>query len=263
MPKWAKILLGIIAVIAAILVAVFSFTAGMTKTADEFFAAARSGNVEQAYRYTSADFQAGTSKDDLAAFLKANALDKVTDTSWSSRAINGATGKLEGSLTIGAGGIVPVEIDLTKGDDGWKIQAIRKAAAGLQSGEIDRQPPSEQQQVALVRQSMAEFTDAVAAGSMVEFHKHISAIWAGQASVADLDRSYGSLYSAGAAFQVLQKLSPVFDKPAEMSDQGVLTLTGHYATTPERAHFKLNYVFEGIGWKLLGLSVETETVAAK
>jgi len=263
MPKWAKILLGVVVVIAAILVAVFSFTAGMTKAADEFFAAARSGNVEQAYRYTSPDFQAGTSKEELAAFLKANALDKVTDTSWSSRAINGGTGKLEGSLTIATGGVVPVEIDLTKGDDGWKIQTLRKAAAGLQSGGIDPQLPSEQQQVAMIRQSIAEFTDAVAAGSMAEFHKHIAALWAGQASVADLDRAYGSLYATGSAFQVLQRLTPVFDKPADISDQGMLVLTGHYPTTPERANFTLKYIFEGIGWKLVGLSVETETVAAE
>src|SRR3546814_17189747 len=52
MPTWAKVLLGIIVVIVAIAVAVFFFTSGMTKTADEFFAAARKGNVEQAYQYT-------------------------------------------------------------------------------------------------------------------------------------------------------------------------------------------------------------------
>src|SRR3546814_7168430 len=55
MPTWAKVLLGVIAVIVAIVIAVFSFTSGMTKTADEFFAAARKGNVEQAYQYTSPD----------------------------------------------------------------------------------------------------------------------------------------------------------------------------------------------------------------
>src|SRR3546814_4646475 len=104
MPTWAKVLLGVIAGIVAIVIAVFSFTSGMTKTADEFFAAARKGNVEQAYQYTSPDFKAGTTRDELAAFLKANALDKVTGTSWSSRAINGPTSKIEGSLTIATGG---------------------------------------------------------------------------------------------------------------------------------------------------------------
>src|SRR3546814_18904718 len=84
---WSKVLLGVIAVIVAIVIAVFSFTSGMTKTADEFFAAARKGNVEQAYQYTSPDFKAGTTRDELAAFLKANALDKVTGPSWSSREV--------------------------------------------------------------------------------------------------------------------------------------------------------------------------------
>lgn len=263
MPKWAKILLGIVVVIAAILVAVFAFTSGMTKTADEFFAAARNGNVQQAYQYTSADFQASTSSEELAAFLKANALDKVTDTSWSSRAVNGRSGKLEGSLTTATGGIIPIKVDLTKGADGWKILAIRKPAAGLQSGDMKQQLPSEQQQVALVRQSIGEFTDAVAAGSMEKFHKHIAAMWARQASVEDLDRTFGSVYATGSKFQVLQTMAPVFDEPASISDQGVLTLTGHYSTAPDRMHFVLKYIFEGTGWKLFGLSVETESVAAE
>lgn len=257
MPTWAKVLLGVIVVIAAIIIAVFSFTSGMTKTADEFFAAARKGNIEQAYQYTSADFKAGTTREELAAFLKANALDKVTGTSWSSRAVNGRTGKLEGSLTIATGGIVPIKVDLTKGADGWRILAIRKAAAGLQSGDAAQQLPPEQQQIALVSQSIREFTDAVAAGSMAGFHKHIANMWAKQASVEDLDRVYGSIYATGSQFQVLQTMTPIFDEPAHLSDQGVLTLTGHYRTAPQRMTFELKYIFEGSGWKLFGLSVET------
>src|SRR3546814_16521909 len=73
MLTWAKVLLGIIVVIVAIAVAVFFFTSGLTKTADEFFAAARKGNVEQAYQYTSPAFKAGTTRDELAAFRKATA----------------------------------------------------------------------------------------------------------------------------------------------------------------------------------------------
>src|SRR3546814_4744266 len=141
--------------------------------------------------------------------FRSNALDKVTGTSWSSRAVNGRTGKLEGSLTIATGGVIPIKIDLTKGADGWKILALRKAAAGLQSGDTTQQLPSEQQQVALVNQSMALFTDAVAAGSMAEFHNHIANQWARQASVEDLDTYFASLYPTGTAFQLLTTMPPV------------------------------------------------------
>src|SRR3546814_17235258 len=105
MPTWAKVLLGIIVVIVAIAVAVFFFTSGMTKTADEFFAAARKGNVEQAYQYPSPDFKAGTTRDELAAFRKANAPDKVTGTSWGSGAANGPNGKPEGEPTTATGSV--------------------------------------------------------------------------------------------------------------------------------------------------------------
>lgn len=263
MPTWVKVLLGIVVVIAVLLIAIFSFTSGMTKTADQFFAAARKGDIEQAYEYTSADFKAGTTREALAAFLKANALDKVTGTSWSSRAVNGRSGKLEGSLTIETGGVVPIKVDLTKGSDGWRILAIRKAAAGLQSGDTTQQLPSEQEQVALVRQSMSIFTDSVAAGSMAKFHDHIANMWARQVSVEDLDGMFSSLYPSGAAFQVLNTMTPVFDGPAQISDRGWMSIEGHYTTIPERMYFKMKYAFEGTGWKLIGLSVETKPVATE
>lgn len=263
MPTWVKVLLGIIIVIVVIIVAIFSFTSGMTKTADGFFAAVRKGDMEQAYNYTSPDFKAGTSKAELASFLHTNALDKVTGTSWGSRSFNGRTGKLEGSLTIATGGVIPIKIDLTKDTDGWKIFAIREAAAGLQSGDTTQQLPSEQEQIALVQQSMSMFTDGVAAGSMAELHNHISRMWAGQISVEDMDRGFASLYPYGSAFQVLKTMTPIFDEPAQISDQGVMAIKGHYATSPERMNFAVKYIFEGTGWKLFGLSVKTEAVTAK
>src|SRR3546814_7569519 len=54
-----------------------------------------------------------------------------------------------------------------------------------------------------------------------------------QASVEDLDRVYGSIYATGSQFQVLQTMTPIFDEPVHLSDQGVLTLTGHYRTRSE------------------------------
>src|SRR3546814_18695443 len=76
-----------------------------------------------------------------------------------------------------------------------------------------------------------------------------------QASVEDLDRVYGSIYATGSQFQVLQTMTPIFDEPVHLSDQGVLTLTGHYRTAPQRLTFELKYIFESPGWKLFGLSV--------
>lgn len=263
MPTWGKVLLGIIVVIVIIVVAIFSFASGMTKTADRFFAAVRKGDIDQAYNYTSPDFKAGTTKDAMAAFLKANALDKVTGTSWGSRSFSGRTGKLEGSLTIATGGVISIKIDLAKGSDGWKIFAIRKAAAGLQSGDTSQQLPSEQQQIALVQQSMSIFTDGLAAGSMTELHNYISKMWARQISIEDMDRGFSSLYPYGSAFQVLKTMTPIFDEPTQISDQGVMSIKGHYATTPEQMNFTAKYFFEGTGWKLFGLSVKMEAVTAK
>src|SRR3546814_11506009 len=72
MPTWAKVLLGIIVVIVAIAVAVFFFTSGMNKTADEFFAEAPTGKLEQAYQNSSPAFKTCTTSNKPAALPHTN-----------------------------------------------------------------------------------------------------------------------------------------------------------------------------------------------
>lgn len=254
MNKFAKIFLGIIGVIALAFAAIFYFTAGMVGAADEFFVAVKDKEIDTAYSYLSDDFKASTSQSELIAFMEKNQLDNFQEANWQSRSINGGRGDLVGSITTSTGGVVPITVSFVKGQDGWKIYAIRKPSSGLQVESPDLQLPSEEEQVQLVRGSMHAFAVSVNEGSMAKFHGHTSNLWQQQFSIDDLDQAFGAFYELGADLTVLDNYSPRFDSIASFDEDGFLLIAGHYPTKPNQLQFEQKYIFEGLGWKLAGFS---------
>lgn len=258
MKTWVKVLLGIVGAIVLLVAAAFYFTSGVTKTGDDFFTAVGSGDMNKAYAALSNDFRSGTSETELAAYLAANGMDKVTDTSWGARSVKNGRGSLTGTLTTADGGSIPVEVDLVKEDGQWKIFAIRNTGETAGASNTAKGLPDEKQQLALVTGSMGTFADGIAAQDMTALYDHIARLWAQQIDVAKLDDIYKSFFPIGSNLQVIKTLAPVFDEPATLSDDGVMEIKGYYPTSPSRVHFDLKYIYEGTGWKLVGLSAETK-----
>ena len=107
MKTWQKVLLGVVAGIAVILGLVFWLTSGITDSADRLFAAARSGDYSAAYAETSKQLQSDNDEARFTQYLQVNGLDKIVDTSWSSRSISGGIGELTGTLETQSGGTDP------------------------------------------------------------------------------------------------------------------------------------------------------------
>lgn len=254
MNKIAKVFLGVIGVIALALGAIFYFTADMVGVADEFFIAVKEKEIDTAYSFLADDFKASTSQSELMAFLEKNQLDNFRDANWQTRSINGGRGDLEGSITTSTGGVVPVTISFVKGQDGWKIYALQKPMSGLNAESSNLQLPSEEEQVRLVTESMHAFAISVNEGSMSTFHKHTSNLWQQQHSIKDLDQAFRAFYDLGADLTVLDSYSPRFDSASSFNEDGVLLIVGHYPTKPNQLQFEQKYIFEGLGWKLIGFS---------
>ncbi|WP_299472940.1 hypothetical protein [uncultured Roseibium sp.] len=249
-----KILAGVACVVVLVVAVVFYLTSGITKVGDDFFAAVASGDIDEAYGYLAKDFQAGTDMSQLVAFLASTNMDDASETSWSNRSVTVSTGTLVGTLTSNDGRRIPIEVDLVKENGQWKIYAIHTEASG--PSETAGDLPSEGQQVALVNASIAAFVDSAVAKDMTGFHDHISRLWAGQFSVAQLDEAYASIFTLGPGVQTLKQLAPVFSEPASLSGEGVMEIKGYYPTQPDRFWFGVKYVYEGTGWKLLGFSFD-------
>lgn len=258
MKKLGKILLGIVGVFILAIVAVFFFTADMTKSADEFFAAVKNKDMNKAYTYLSEDFQANTSQSDLEAYLEKNLIHKFAEASWESRSINGGRGSLVGSITTESGGVVPITLNFVKGENGWKIYSIQKPSSGIQEASSPIQMPTEQEQVQLVSNAMRVFAESVNDQSMTKFHSYVSNLWQQQFTVANFDEAFGGFYNIGLDLTVLDNFSPQFKSKPSIDENGVLVIAGHYSTEPNQVHFEQKYIYEGLGWKLMGFSTNIE-----
>lgn len=125
---------GVIAIalfVGLILSVVFYATSGITEAADEFFAAARSGDDAAAYALTSQQLQNQLTSEDLGEFLEQNGLDAVVETSWASRSMENDRGELSGTVTTETGGAIPIEMGFIYEQEQWKISLIDVEAVGL------------------------------------------------------------------------------------------------------------------------------------
>ncbi|MCK7595333.1 hypothetical protein [Pseudomarimonas salicorniae] len=259
MSKGIKIALGILLGIGALVGVVLYATADLPRVTEDFLGAVRDGDRERANALLSAGFRANTAPEVLERFLQQRGLDDFREASWGSRSISGQRGELSGTVTTHAGLVVPLTVHLVREADGWKIHGLNADTPGLRSDANAKSPPpapDDQAARALVAETTRAFAGSVMAGSMEQLHQHGSERWRIQHSVEDLNRAFESWFKANADMRVLYDMEPVLDAGSGVDEHGVLTLKGRYPTTPNPVVFKQQYVYEGLEWRLVGLSVE-------
>ncbi|HET6628380.1 MAG TPA: hypothetical protein VFG91_01265 [Woeseiaceae bacterium] len=255
MQKLLKILIGIVAVFALAVAAVFYLTSGMVDTANTFFSALKNGDIATAHTYLSEEFKAGTDEAELKQFLTKSALLQFKEASWSNRQISGGRGELNGAVTTETGGIIPLKLTFITENGDWKIYAIQKPAAGLQI-ENSQGIPDQAEQVALVKRSMHDFAISVNQKSMEHFRTTLSELWQDEVTVDALDQAFGTAYDTGLDFRVFDHFEPVIEPVAALEQYDVLVLTGYFPTEPDQLYFEQKFIYEGFGWKLFGFSFE-------
>jgi hypothetical protein len=244
---WQKVLIGVTVAVVALVSIVFWATGGITKTADDFFAAARSGDLDAAYALTSQQFREGLSQEDLARFLKASKLDQVADTSWSSRSIQADTGTVEGSVTTTSGAKIPLTIKLVKEDDAWKIITIDSTLAGLGKDSVmstDTPPPDEQQRMVLA--DTRQMIEAIIDDDLPHFLER----WIKGAENEDFKTGFATLRPYSRAMVALAQKAPEITG-VSMDKKGILSLEGTYRGNGNRAVAQFRYRKIGGEWKIV------------
>lgn len=254
MNKFLKIVIGIVAVFALAVGAVFYFTAGMADAADEFFGAIKRQDLASARSYLSEDFKASTDETALKEFLTRGALLNFKETTWSNRQISGGRGELEGEVITETGGVVPLKLLFVKENDAWKIYGIQKPTAGLQTDQTSPNIPSKADQVALVKRSMHDFGLSVNSQDMSHFHGTVSQMWQRQAAPDQFNEAFGSVFGKGLDLTVLNGFDPSIEPVSGLGENSELVLKGYFPTQPKQVHFEQKYIYEGLGWKLFGFS---------
>jgi len=254
--KTVFIVLGSLAAVAAAIVAfVFYATSGMTGAADDFFDRARAGSYDEVYALTSAELQNTTDAEQLASFIKANRFDQVAETSWSSRSIESNVGKLEGSLTLDDGGVIPVELQLVNEDDGWKVSFIKLQEAGLsggagpQTGGTGAVPP-EDVVFNNVRFHTLVFLDSVRRNDL----EHFKRFWVDSITLAELDQVVAPMREAGAV-EALVGAQPTIERATPFGGGG-FEVAGYVSAEPWRYEYTYVFLPDGDDWKIGGFKYD-------
>ena len=251
------VIVSLLLFIGGIIAWVFSMTSGMTETADSFFSAVKIQDFAKARTYLSEEFRAGTDEPALKVYLSKSALLNFKEASWNSRSVNNGRGELEGSVMTESGGNIPLKLIFVKEGEDWKIYALQKPAAGIQTETASASIPSRDEQIELVKTSWHDFAVSVNAKSMEHFHRTVSNTWKSQADTQKFNDIFGFLFDAGVDFTALDPLVPLFDGEPAIDENGILSIKGHYATTPNQVHYELKYIHEGLSWKLFGFKFNT------
>jgi hypothetical protein len=256
MKTFVKIVVGLVVFIMVAVAAVFYFTSGMVKTADAFFQSVKQQDLAKARGYLSEDFKASTDEVALRAFLTKGAILNFKEASWSERSVSGGRGELNGSITTDTKGVVPIKLMFVKESGTWKIYAIQKPTAGLQSEEASPAVPNKADQVAMIKQAMRDFATSVNNKNMEHFRNSISQLWQKEVTTEKLNTVFAPFIEKAIDLTILEKHEPTIDGEPKLGENGRLVIKGVFPTKPSQVYFEQKFIYEGTAWKLVGLSVD-------
>jgi len=252
---------GSFAALMAIVVAiVFQATSGLTKVADSFFEALKKGDTDQALKYFSEQALNQSSGENLDNFRADNLLASLKSLRWSNRSISiPDRGELTGTINLENGKDIPLTILFVKDGEDWRIYSIKKEAAGILDTINEKELPSEKSLIRLSRKTTSRFVNAIKTNDFSSFYGAISYAFRIEKSVEDLSKGlkqFRHIYETQPAshqyFESLTNMQPIFTNKPSINQSSFLVVSGKYNTNPEFT-FTYNYVFEGLGWKLVGL----------
>jgi hypothetical protein len=147
--KWPKILGGVVAFIILAVGLAFYFTSGMVGVVEKQLDFLRQGDIKAAYGLTSKDFQKATSLERFTAFVKQYpSLSQNQGHTFTTRSIENNIGTVKGTLTAKDGAVTPVEFQLVKEQEKWRILFIEVRAAGTGTKEEKSGKGQDQSQAA-------------------------------------------------------------------------------------------------------------------
>jgi len=262
MKKVLVVLFGLLAAIAVLIAGVFMLTSGVAGVANDFFAHTRAEKSDDAWALLSQEFQESTNRDELHQFLESKGLDDVVDTTWNSRSITTGSAQIIGTADTASGKSVPLQVDFVKENDEWRIQYIGFNAVGVSNKARGTAltPPDEAEQVALVKESLTVFGESVNGKDFSPYIDHISETWKkGGVTVEQLNQAFASFIDQEInILPVINTLAPAFDNEASVADNGVMTITGVYPSTPSKLKFELDYIKEGTSWKVVRTALNVD-----
>lgn len=119
-----------------------------------------------------------------------------------------------------------------------------------------QKPPSATAQEVLIKTTLLTFNDANVTGNYTVLHAKLSKPFRDQFPPEKLQAAFKAFHEKRVDFDIIAAKPPVLTKPAQVNDNGVLSLHGHFDTSPSRVHFQLDYIMSDGEWKPIRINVQ-------
>lgn len=243
-------------------------------TATEFFERIGKGEAEKAYESAAFGFQAQQTAKVFQQAARELGLMDFASAKWDSTEIADDTAKVRGEVSTKAGKKIPIVITLNKERGRWRIFSM-KSPRDVQTGRVINpfslvgkgaafrdplsQPmPDEKALQELARETLLLFSDAIRQKSFADFYSKVAVSWQRQLTEGQLQRAFQPFIEREVDLSGVKELQAKFNPPPYIATDGLLVLTGEYATSPHKTVFSLKYIYELPKWRLFGIDVNLQ-----
>jgi len=264
----------------------FLMSFAASRAADRFLTKLYEGQPAQAYAMTTKAYREAMKPKEFARMTRIWNVKGFTEKEdWETQSGSGQV-TLTGTLKTKTGQSVPMRIKLIKEDGAWKVASLQgppppethyltmRSFGHWQRRRDDTEIPvtapplpSEEQIDVLVRKTLLELDKALDREDFSDFHGSVAEVWREHTPVVVFKRVLQPFDESDVDLASIANGKPVFEKPAKVRPDGVLTADGKYLAPPHALDFWLHYVQEDdkqwklisirLGWRNLSLE-ETE-----
>jgi hypothetical protein len=252
------LIIGVVLLALAAGAAVFYLSREMNRAADGFFAAIGNAKLPKARTFLSAPLRSETGTIWLKRLLADGELFDPESTQWTGGKSAHGYGELTGSVTRRSGSVVPVTLLFVRENMAWKLYAIRRPFTGSLPELLAPLVPDRKEQVALVKRAMNDFAASVQTRNMSYFRSTLAPSRREQYTTAQLDETFGRFFDIPEDLASLAKVEPSVSETTRSAQNGDVTLSGYFPTSPKQVHFLQKYAYEQTDWRLLSFKIDMQ-----
>jgi hypothetical protein len=244
----------LVAAVVFAVVGVFALTRPLVDTSERFLMLLGEGKSAEAYALTASDFRAVRDESSFTRAAQELGLTECSSVSWHNRQIQNQEGLAEGTVRTTNGSSKPVLVQLTRENGKWAIVGL--SYGGRELASTGRPPvPSGDELQGMVAEALHAFNHAVQSKDFTAFYDKLAVVWKKQTSPERLALVFKEFIEKQIDIGPIKDLKPQMAPATIKDDEGMLVVTGHYATEPAQVRFELEYAHEGSNWRLSGISV--------
>lgn len=232
----------------------FGQSPNLREPADTFLSLVKQVQPQEAYLATSSIFQASNTYPDFLSFLEQGGLKDHQAVTWKNTTVKGDTGTLTGIMQTGDEKVLPLVMEFARESTGWKVTHVRTTNNPTTLPAL----PTDQEIIRMTRESMALFSDAVAAGSFSTFHGSISQAWQKQVTIEQLEQTFRELIQNKVDLSFVKTAMPVPEQAPFIDTYGSLVLKEKYEQQQLPLRVQLKYKYESGTWKLFGIELSVQ-----